>query len=521
MVESQTTLQHLKLLGEVSQLLTSLDLDAVMQQVIDLMSGAVGATNASLFLHGKDDVDWDHVFLTRRLDRAESIVVVKTVMDEGLAGWVVRHKQGTIVYDTQADDRWHFFADDDNPTRSVLCVPFLYEDRVLAVLTLVHPNPHHFDDSHLDLLTIVANQAAVALRTAQLFNQTQAQQRQLEVILRALPEVLLVINEEGKILQINDETTRVFGGEAALAREDIVGQFLDMFPEERHPGNLLAPARRIINHPPPEADLWPYDVRDEVHGRDLQVVVTTWANPAQRMNGYIILMHDVTSLRDLHRFKDEMLRIVSHDLRNPVALIMSARDLLEADLLPLHVDQADSLVPKYLEIIQQATERMESLIHDLLTAETSTQRLIDPLELIVTVVDQSRLLADRKEQTVTVDIDVESVVSLVGDPLLLSEAMENYLSNAIKYTPREGHITVKSYAQDDQFHFIVEDTGIGIAKQHLPRLFEPYYRPEEAVEQGYGIGLSLVKTIVERHGGRVWATSEKNMGSQFGFWLPL
>ena len=518
MVESQTTLQHLKLLGEVSQLLTSLDLDAVMQQVIDLMSGAVGATNASLFLHGKDDVDWDHVFLTRRLDRAESIVVVKTVMDEGLAGWVVRHKQGTIVYDTQADDRWHFFADDVNPTRSVLCVPFLYEDRVLAVLTLVHPDPHHFDDSHLDLLTIVANQAAVALRTAQLFSQTQAQQRQLEVILRALPEVLLVVNHEGKILQINDETMRVFGGDTGLAREAIVGQFLDEFPEDRHPGNLLAPACRIIDHTPPEADPWPYDVRDEVHGRDFQVVVTTWANPAQRMNGYIILMHDVTSLRDLHRFKDEMLRIVSHDLRNPVTLIMSARDLLEADLLPL---TADSMVPKYLDIIQQATERMETLISDLLTAETSTQRLIDPLELIVMVVDQSRPLAERKEQTVTVDIDVESVDGLIGDPLLLSEAMENYLSNAIKYTPKKGHITVKSFAQDDQFHFMVEDTGIGIAEEHLPRLFEPYYRPSENVEQGYGIGLSLVKTIVERHRGRVWVTSEKDMGSQFGFWLPL
>ena len=88
-------------------------------------------------------------------------------------------------------------------------------------------------------------------------------------------------------------------------------------------------------------------------------------------------------------------------------------------------------------------------------------------------------------------------------------------------TPRKGQITVKSFAQDDQFHFVVEDTGIGIAPQHLPHLFEPYYRPSETIEQGYGIGLSLVKTIVERHRGRVWVTSEKDVGSQFGFWLPL
>jgi PAS domain S-box-containing protein len=518
MVESQPTLEHLKLLGEVSQLLTSLDLDAVMQQVIDLMSNAVGATNASLFLHGEHEVDWDHIFLTRHLDHAESIVVVKTVLDEGLAGWVVRHKQGTIVYDTQTDERWHFFPEDVNPPRSALCVPFLYEDQVLAVLTLAHPEPHHFDDSHLHLMTIVANQAAVAIRTAQLFSQTQAQQRQLEMILRALPEVLLVVSDEGRILQTNDEALRVFGGQEPLTREDIIGQVLNTFPEDRHPGNLLAPARRIIDHPPPEADRWPYDVRDEAHNRDFQVVVTTWADPAQRTGGYIILMHDVTSLRDLHRFKDEMLRVVSHDLRNPVSLINSARDLLETDIPPV---EANSLVPKYLEIIQQSTERMETLLSDLLTAETSTQQQIDPLEMIVMVVDQVRPLAERKQQTLEVDVDIESLVGLVGDPLLISEAMENYLSNAIKYTPRKGRITVRAFAQDNQFHFVVEDTGIGIAPEHLSHLFEPYYRPSETIEQGYGIGLSLVKTIVERHRGRVWVKSEKDAGSQFGFWLPL
>ena len=68
---------------------------------------------------------------------------------------------------------------------------------------------------------------------------------------------------------------------------------------------------------------------------------------------------------------------------------------------------------------------------------------------------------------------------------------------------------------------MVEDTGIGIAPEHLPHLFEPYYRPAETIEQGYGIGLNLVKTIVERHRGRVWVNSEKGVGSQFGFWLPL
>src|SRR4026207_2142914 len=92
--------EDLKLLTEVSQLLTLLDLNNVMQRVISLMSSAVGASKASLFLHYENNVDWDHIFLTRDLNPEESIAVVQAVLDDGLAGWVIRNQKETIVYDT-------------------------------------------------------------------------------------------------------------------------------------------------------------------------------------------------------------------------------------------------------------------------------------------------------------------------------------------------------------------------------------------------------------------------------------
>jgi signal transduction histidine kinase len=109
----------------------------------------------------------------------------------------------------------------------------------------------------------------------------------------------------------------------------------------------------------------------------------------------------------------------------------------------------------------------------------------------------------------------------MGDPMLLGEAMENYLSNAIKYTGYDGHIRVESSIQDEQLHFVVEDNGPGIAAQHLPHLFEAYYRLPDNPQKGYGIGLNLVKTILERHAGQVWVESKEGVGSRFGFWLPL
>jgi signal transduction histidine kinase len=102
--------------------------------------------------------------------------------------------------------------------------------------------------------------------------------------------------------------------------------------------------------------------------------------------------------------------------------------------------------------------------------------------------------------------------------------MENYITNAIKYTPAGGSITVRAYTQDERFYFVVEDTGIGIRPEDLPSLFDPYFRSDRAETadiEGVGIGLSLVKRVVERHDGGVWAENRSEGGSRFGLWLPL
>lgn len=512
------TLQDWKLLSEVSQLLTSLDLEMVMREVMRLMSQAVGATKASLFLHDDGQIDWNHIFLMRDLNRDESIVALRTVLDEGLAGWVVRNRMAALVEDTLTDSRWHVFPDDTAQPRSVLCVPLIQNERVLAVLTLAHPEPGKFDTYQLDLVQIIANQAAVAIRNAQLFHQIQSQQHQVEGILRALPEILFVLDQRGKILLINDGVLNLLGGDKPLERQDIVGHMLEEFIGDGQPGRLLAPAQRIINQPPPTRDPWTFETRDDEQRRDYQVAIGVWENPRQQTSGYTLLMHDVTMLRDLHRFKDEMLKIVSHDLRNPVSLIISARDMIEADMPPL---PDSSEIPQYLEIIRQATLRMETLLDDLVRTGGSNQRQINPLEIIETVVARMRPLAERKNQRLEMALELQSFVPLVADPMLIAEAMENYVSNAIKYTPKKGRITIRAYSQDGRFYYIVEDTGIGVAAEHVSHLFEPYYRPPGTIEQGYGIGLNLVKTIVERHQGGVWVESTENVGSKFGFWLPL
>jgi signal transduction histidine kinase len=228
-------------------------------------------------------------------------------------------------------------------------------------------------------------------------------------------------------------------------------------------------------------------------------------------------------VRDLNRFKDEMLQMASHDLRSPLALIVGYCSLMQLDV------ESGSKIAEYLEIVQQQTERMTGLLDDLLRVEkirTSPLELyesVDFREVLNTALNNMRAAADSKHQRLSANIRLDGAPYVLISKPLIREAMENLLSNAIKYTPEGGHITVSSYVENQQLHFMVEDTGIGIAPEHLPRLFHSFYRARQAGTEnveGRGLGLSLVKTIIERHSGEVWVESTVGVGSRFGFRLP-
>jgi PAS domain S-box-containing protein len=518
-VKHQPTFEDLELLAEVSKLLTLLDLDRVLKEVIHLMRTSVGATKASLLVRDELDLDWQRVILSRDLTPDETFDVVQRVLDEGLAGWVVRHRQGTIVQDTETDERWHVFPDDTNPVRSALCVPFMHDDHVVVVLTLVHPEPGHFDNRQLRMMTIVANHATVAIRNAQLFNRVQSQQRQLEAVLLSIPDVLMVLDDRGKILLINPAAGMLLGG---IEQQEAIGKLVADFAQT---DRGLAPIQEIIDNPLQSGTYWSFEARSERHKLDFIVTVSMWEDAARGMAGYVVVMHDITTSRDLHRFKDEMLKVASHDLRSPLSLIGGYCDLLNMD-----IPASETNLHDYLDVIARSVERMNGLLDDMLRVEqvrSSPLELREPLdlnELINTVMSNMRPLASQKNQILTDHVPPEKLPIVVADKVQIREAMDNLIGNAIKYTPSGGHIMVSAYVEDNRFFFMVEDTGLGIPEEHLSRIFDSYYRAKqdgaEGIE-GTGLGLSLVKTVAERHAGDVWVHSQPGVGSQFGFWLPL
>lgn len=515
---NQPSFEDLELLAEVSQLLKLLELDKVLDRVIMLAAKSVGAEQTSLFLNEGQRIDWQHIFTSRDLPLDKAFKVVNRVLDDGFAGWVMRNKQGDIIYDTENDGRWLVFPDDDLVVRSVLCVPFIYEDDVLAVVTLSHSLPEHFSSYHLRLMTIIANQATTAIHNAQLFNRIRSQQRQLQTILQAMTDVLIVLNENGKLILVNDSATELLGLDKVT---DARGHFLKEFVAI---DKVFEPIVPIIDHELVRRDDWSFETRSEKHQRDFQVRMATWRDNFQGVAGYVIVMHDITTLRDLHRFKDEMLRVASHDLRSPLALITGY-----ADMIKLDTPEDNPEIHDYVDVIKKSTERMGGLLEDLLRIERirsnplELHEQIDLENMVKVVMVNLRPLVESKKHTFESDFRLNGVPRIIADPVLIRQSMENLINNATKYTAEGGRIVVESWYDDEKFYFSVTDTGIGIPQEHLAHIFESFYRVKQDVtnEKGSGLGLSLVNNVIERHRGELWVDSKYREGSTFGFWLPL
>jgi signal transduction histidine kinase len=232
-----------------------------------------------------------------------------------------------------------------------------------------------------------------------------------------------------------------------------------------------------------------------------------------------------SEVKELEKLKSEMIRMASHDLRNPLNNIMGYLELLTVSLdqFGLTPDQE-----QYLGSLQRSTQLMRALLEDLLTLERieserrSEWQPFDLGGLAVEVAEAQRSGANLKHQTLTLERPPD-VPTMFGNVTQLRQAIANLVSNAIKYTPEKGRVEMRLEHEHERLTFSVKDSGYGISPERQERIFERFYRAHEPGTEhisGTGLGLSLVKTVVERHGGQVWFESEPGVGSVFGFWVP-
>lgn len=244
-----------------------------------------------------------------------------------------------------------------------------------------------------------------------------------------------------------------------------------------------------------------------------------------RVETQVTLAIQRKSIIELSELKDQLLRTVSHDLKNPLHVIMGYSSLLMEDG---YVTKPEDLRNMSKAIFNSA-ERMYQLVTNLLELsqiEDGTELQMLPLsltQLCADMIPEFELNAQAKHQSFTFEAPPDDV-NVNGDTMRLGQVLSNLVSNAIKYTPENGHVLLTIQKEDKNVRLCVQDDGLGIPPEALPQLFTKFFRVNTTKHrsvEGTGLGLSIVKAIIEQHNGKIWVESELGKGSKFIFSLPI
>jgi two-component system sensor histidine kinase/response regulator len=247
-----------------------------------------------------------------------------------------------------------------------------------------------------------------------------------------------------------------------------------------------------------------------------------------RVQAHLMLVLQQRRIEALVNVKDDLMRIVSHDLKNPIANVIGYAELMDeilGDGEPVETDKLQVMAKR----IQRAAENMLGLVEDLLDLGRAEQRIpiekrpMQLLAILEEVVSSYAFNAEQKNIRLHYNAS-QPMPEIMADPRRLRQIFNNLISNAIKYTPDGGQVTVTVSQQNGSAFVVVEDTGYGIPPQDLPHIFDKFYRVQSTQHlqaEGTGLGLSIVRALVEQHNGEISVDSVVGEGSAFTVRLPL
>jgi signal transduction histidine kinase len=424
-----------------------------------------------------------------------------------------------------------------------LVVPLMANEEALGVMMLFSPRPNAFDEEQLRLVTAAGNQVGAAINNAELYRLIRDQAERLggmlrgqqveatksRAILEGIADGVLVADATGAVILFNVACERILG----LQRQQVVGrplaEFIGIYGSA---GGAGAEAVERWGRDP--GSYAPGDFVDQRLTLDNQKVISVHLAPVvanEEYLGSVSVIRDITREVEVDRLKSEFVTNVSHELRTPMTSIKGYADLLLMGAAgPLQNDQA-----RFLEVIKGNADRLSLLVNDLLDISRiesgrvqltlRSTSIADVMQDVLATL-QGRIEDDQKPMELVAEAE-PGLPHVRADRERVTQVLMNLADNAFNYSHAGGRITLRARGAAGGHEVVVEvtDTGIGVAPEDQARLFDRFYRGEDALvlaTAGTGLGLAIARQLIEMHGGRLWlAHSEPGRGSTFALALPV
>lgn len=524
--------RELALLNRAGHLLSStLELDQVLATVLEEVCGLLSVTAGSVWL--VDPATHELVCEQAIGPHRDLALGCRLVVGEGLVGWVASNGESLVVPDALVDDR-HFEGIDQQAglvLRTILSVPLRVNEQIIGVLQMMDPETGRLNTEDLALIEPLAAAAAIAIENARLYRELlthtetleqrvqqrttelQAQNMQLEAILRSAADGIVVADRDGEIQRANA----------------VVQTWLHQDFSQADAQSLTEAVRGLALRAPDRPRLIL-----ELKGHVLELKAAPIAESGAMEAAAVVAIRDISHLKVLDRMRAQFVSNVSHELRTPVTTIKLYAELLKR--APMERWEA------YVELLAKEADHQARLVEDILEISRidggrlgMKPRLVCLDQLIEATITNHQVLAqDRGVTLLLAAEESEPTASPVKpttvfvDPHRMMQVLDNLVENAIRYTMEGGSVKVGTGEERVNGRawatMTVVDTGIGIPDHELPHIFERFFRgegPREMEATGTGLGLAIAKEVVELHGGQVDVESEAGAGTIFSVRLPL
>jgi len=472
------------------------DVQHILNQVVDAAVTLTESEEGSLLLLDRFSGEL-YIRAARNFDQ-KTVRTLRLPAEDSLAGQVMRTGEPMIINTGDSVKINSSFL-----IKSMVYVPLRTKNKTIGILSVDNRlQGKTYDNHHLQLLSILADFASVAIENARLYAQTTQERDALDAILRNTDDQVVVIDTEERLIFCNPTALETFH----ITSSDFLGKSVRDVITNVEVVELLTreadPDRTVRS----EVTLGVAD-SEKVLNAQLTIIAGV---------GRALVMQDITALKQLDKAKNDFVGQVAHDLRSPLTAVLGYTELLQ---------RAGRLNDQQLKFIDQIIASVHSItgliteLLDLSRIEAGYAVDQEPVCLDLIAKQAAEFLthsAKVKQQTMLLEIE-EGCARVVGNGLRLKQMVMNLLGNAIKYTPEEGTVSMRLWRDSDAIILEVKDTGIGIAVEDQPFVFDKFYRTTRAAleYEGTGLGLAIVKGIVEQHGGRIWLQSKENVGTTF------